>query len=124
MRRESECVPEETSALSCESCSLACDGHVLAGEPSTNKVGSSHKSDSISELNGTPHIVMLRYIRPMLIQNLSAMLINLNLGDTFVTCAFQAKIKPADTSEQGHEPHKLMSLICIVEGVYSIHIAV
>ena len=36
----------------------------------------------------------------------------------------QAKVKASDTSEQGHEPHRLMSLICMVAGVYSIHIAV
>jgi hypothetical protein len=96
MRRESECVPEEAGAFSCEACSLACNGYVLAGESSTNKVGSSHQSDSISELNGAPHIVMLRYVRPVLVQYLSAMLVYLDLGNALMACQFKPEVKPAD----------------------------
>jgi hypothetical protein len=90
MRRESKCVPEEAGAFSCEACSLTCNRDVLAGESSTNKVGSSHQSDSISELNGTPHIVMLRYVRPVLVQHGAAMLVDLYLSNALMACQFQA----------------------------------
>ena len=105
MGRESKCIPEEAGSFPCKSCSLACDGYVLAGESSANKVGSSHKSDGVSELNCCPYVVMLGNIGPMLVQHGAAMLVNLNLGDALMACTFQAEIKPADTSEQGHEPH-------------------
>jgi hypothetical protein len=96
MRCESKCVPEESGSFSGESCSLACNGYVLAGEPSANKVGSSHKSDSISELNGAPHIVMLRHGRPVLVQYLSAMLVYLDLGNALMACQFKPEVEPAD----------------------------
>jgi hypothetical protein len=90
MRRESECVPEEAGTFPCESCSLACDGYVLAGEPSANKVGSSHQSDGVSELNSGPHVIMLGYVGPVLVQHGAAMLVDLHLCDALVPCSLKA----------------------------------
>jgi hypothetical protein len=41
----------------------------------------------------------------MLVQHGAAMLVDLDLGDALVACTFQAEIEPADSGEQGHEPH-------------------
>jgi hypothetical protein len=89
MRRESECVPEEAGTFSSEPCPLACDGYVLAGESSANKVGSSHQSDGVSELNSGPHVIMLGYVGPMLVQNGAAMLVDLDLGYALVPCSLK-----------------------------------
>ena len=67
---------------------------------------------------------MPRYVRPMLGKYLLAVLINLHLAYAFMPSHLKPQVKPADTSEQGNESHKFTSLICIVAGVYSIHMAV
>ena len=105
MRRESKCIPEEPGSFPCKAGSLSCNGYVLAGESSAYKVGSSHKSDGVSELNGCPYVVMLGNIGPMFVQHGAAVLVDLNLGNALMSCTFQAKIKTADSGEQGHEPH-------------------
>ena len=51
--------------------------------------GFPYKSDSISELNGAPHIIMFRYVRPMLFQHLTAMLVYLHLGYALMACQLQ-----------------------------------
>ena len=99
MRRESKCLPKESSPFSSKSCSFACDGNVLTWESSTNKVNVSHESTLISPTNRSRHIVMLRNIRPMPVQHATSVLINLHLTDTFHASLLKPKVESAYTRE-------------------------
>jgi hypothetical protein len=107
MGRESECVPKETGSLPCQACTFSGNGNVLAGEASTNNVGSSHKSDTGSPLTRSPHIIMFGHIRPMLAQHRPCMLVDFNLPNARPALLLKPKVEPTNPGEQadkcGHQ---------------------
>ena len=106
VRRESECVPEETASVSSQSGTLASDGEVLAGESSANKVNSSHESEAVSPLIGSPHVVMPRYVGPMRGEYLATVLVDLDLSNALVSSSLKPEVKASDAGKKAHESHR------------------
>jgi hypothetical protein len=102
LKNSVELVPQSGS-LSSQSCAASGNGHVLAGESSTNKVNCFGSCADVS------HVVIYCYLRPVASQDALALFVDLALPDALHTRAFEAEVKAADTREQRAEPHSSTS---------------
>jgi len=99
--------PKETAPRARDTGSLARIADVLARKPGTNKVNGpivwiAHKPDARHGRRERANVGPLPNVRPVLLQNLPCIVVNLHLPNCFEsTSPFEAKFDTTDAREQG-----------------------
>jgi hypothetical protein len=105
VRCESKCVPEEATAVASESGALASDREVLAREAATDEVDRADEPCVSCPAIRSPNVVVPWHVRPVLCEDLPAVLVDLHLADALVPSLLKAQVKAADAGEQTDEFH-------------------